>query len=542
MSPRVRYALVALIVILSTVLASCAKKNQPSTTTNILRIATDQDPKILNPFLAFSDSETFTIGLIYDTLLNNDPEKGLQPGLADEWSFGDGGMSISFKLNPKAQWHDGKPVTAADVVFTFEMVKAKIPQLGRVVANVTKVEAVNKNEVKFTLSQVWPDAPNYIGNTISIVPKAAWEKVSDPANFPNLDKPIGSGPFMLKERAEGQRVVLASTGKHYRIKPIITQIRLDVVSDQTVGMMALRKGDYDTVLWQVSPTLALAPVQSPHLYPFMEVVKAPGTSTKTLLFNLRKPPYDDAKFRQAVAKAIDTKTIIDKALQGLADPLGPGLVASSAPWYNSQIPMVTFDADKAVAELEAAGYKDTNKDNARETPDGKPLKLTIIAPSTQPETDVADLIVANLDKVGIKAEAKPLALDAFLQAMRIGDFEAALSGPSVSTQPGMLFFYFHSSRGAITDGRIVGFNQGGYNNPEFDKLATASAQEVDGAKRKDILFQMQAMIANDMPQVPLYVPKVLQLYRTDVLDGWVVKPGAGILNIDSYAQLKSKYR
>lgn len=581
MSRRNRYVVITLIVVLSTLLASCAAPTPTPAPTAVpkaqatavpptavpptvaptkapptavpptatpappkiagnLRIAVKQDATVLNPYLGFSETETFVIGLIYDTLLYWDPEKDLQPGLADSWAFGDGGMSISFKLNPNAKWHDGTPVTVQDVIYSADLVKAKFPQIGRSVANVTKVEAVGEREVKFSLNQPWPDAPRYIGNTISIVPKAVWEKITDPANFTNLEKPIGSGAFAFKERAAGQRIVLENTGKHHRIKPNIQTITLEVVGDESVAVMALKKGDFDALSWDVSPSLALDVRDKPANYPNIKLATAAGTSTKTLMFNLRKAPFNDVKFRQAVAKAIDTKSIIDKALMGLADPLGPGLVASSAGWYNSKVAMVAFDAEKAKAELEAAGYKDANKDGLHELPDGKPLKVTILVPVGQPSTDVGDIMAANLTKVGIQAEVKPLAPDAFLNQLRLGDFDAALSGPSMSIQPGMMFFYFHSSRGVITSGRVAGFNYGGYNSPEYDKLADASSKEVDWAKRKDILFQMQELLAKDMPQVPLYVPKVLNLYRDDKLTGWVVKPSSGILNSETFEKLQAK--
>jgi ABC-type transport system substrate-binding protein len=177
------------------------------------------------------------------------------------------------------------------------------------------------------------------------------------------------------------------------------------------------------------------------------------------MFNLRKPPYDDAKFRAAIAEAVDTKTIIDKILLGLADPLGPGMVAGSAGWYDSKIAMVAFDAKKAKADLEAAGYKDANKDNTRELPDGKAFKMSIIVPVGQPYQDVGDAIVGNLAKVGIKAEVTPLAPDAFRNKQTVGDFDVVREAQAVMGAE-QLFWWISLKPGtpvcaAVLEGRLV---------------------------------------------------------------------------------------
>lgn len=520
---------------------ACAPAAPSVGPTSDLKVAVRDDAKNINPYLAATAADQRVVGLIYDTLLYWDNEKGLQPWLASEWKCAEDGLSCVFKLDPKATWHDGKPVTAKDVEYSFNMVREKqFPSIVMAIPALDKVIATGDREVTMTFKEKQVDTLRFVGTVISIVPQAVWEKVPDPKNYANWDNPIGSGAFKLKERVEGQYIVLENTGTHYRLKPAVKIITLQVMKDESVAVLALKKGDIDAIFWSVAPSVAVDVQKNPADYPGIKLAVAGGTSTYTLLWNLRKAPYNDAAFRKAVAQAIDVEAIIKNALLGFADRASAGLVPPAAGiFYNKNVAPVKYDEAAAKAALDAAGYKDVNNDGLRELPDGKPLKIDILTLNVSPSLEIGDMIVAQLKKVGISATATPLTSDAHLERLRTANYDAALSSVSLVV-PNMMMYYFHSSRGAIKDGRVVGFNRGGFANPEYDELSMKSLSEFDQAKRIQIHFRLQEILAQELPQVPLYHPQILNLYSEAHFTGWVNKPGIGIENNDTYTNLVAK--
>ncbi len=504
-----------------------------------LKIGVRDDAKNINPYLAATATDQRIVGMMYDTLLYWDDAKGLTPWLATKWTCADDGLKCVFTLDPNAKFHDGNPVTAKDVAYSFNMTREKqFPSIVMSIAALDQVTATGDREVTMTFKTKQVDTLRFVGTVISIVEQAQWEKVTDPKNYANWDNPIGSGAFKIKQRVEGQYITLENTGTHYRFKPTVKTITFQVMSDDNVATLALKKGDVDAIFGNIAPNIATDVQKNPNAYPNIKLATAGGTGTQTVLWNLRKAPYNDVKFRQAVAQAVDVDSIIKNALLGFADRAGAGFVPPAAGiFYNKAVGPVKYDEAAAKAALDAAGYKDANNDGLRELQDGKPLKIEILSLNVAPSTDIGDMIVAQLKKVGISAVATPLTSDAQLERMRTASFDAALSSVSLSV-PNMMMYYFHSSRAAIKDGRVVGFNRGGFENAEYDKLSTDSLAEFDQTKRAQIHNRLQEILAAQLPQVPLYIPQILNLYNETRFTGWVNKPGVGIENFESFESLK----
>ncbi len=507
-----------------------------------LLVAMQEDANLLNPYLGFNSTETFCIGLIYDTLLGYDLEQAeLLPGLADSWEWDEDYMGVTFYLNPEAKWHDGEPVTADDVVFSFTyMAEQQFPIFFAIARNYGGIEKVDEHTVHIQFNYPQVDAPRFVGTVVSIIPEHIWKDIADGQSFANLDNPVGSGPFRLQERAGGQYLILEATGEHYRYNPSVDTITVQIVADETVAVLSLKQGDLDVLGWDVSPDVAADVLENPGDYPEIKVAQVKGLGTTTVMFNLRKPPYDNLEFRKALAQAINTQTIIEDVLLGFAEPVGPGLFPpAAARWYNDAIPLVEYDPEAAMAALDAAGFVDADGDGWRDQPDGTPINIQFVATTDPASQDVANYIAADLADVGIQVTldlVDPMGLRPRLQA---ADFDAVLSGVSLS-EPGMIAYYLGSDRGVIEDGQVVGFNYGGYASEEFDGVAQASRTAFDIAERQQLLYQAQEILARDMPQIPLYIPNILNLYSEAHFSGWVIEQGGGVINMDTLENLTRK--
>ena len=521
-----------------------AKSNTPGPMSTLhvageLHLAVREDVKTLNPYLASNASEEFIVSLLYDTLLSYDLYQGLQPNLAERWELASDGFNLTCWLNPQARWHDGQPVTAEDVVFSVNLVRQKqVPGLVYVAALIDRVEAINPSEVRFALLTKRANAVRLLGTKLRIVPARLWENVDDPLHYPNLDNPIGSGPFLVVERAEGKRLVLRNTSVHHCTRPSIDTLVLEILRDEDKALKALKDGELDALGWDVTPEVASKVRDNSDDYAGIKLGEAPGTWTYTLLLNLRKAPYDSHAFRQALAQALDLQAILDAALMGFGDAATPGLFPPASGWQDPSIMSIAFDPQQAIKALETAGFVDRNGDGLRENPNGSGVEIPIACAKLPIPMRVAEMVAANWQAIGIAAKVMPVAQELVMPALMQAQFDVILHSISLS-EPEMAFFYFHTSCGLLRNGRVFGFNYGGFANPEYDKTVTAAQEEQNPAKQQELLYQLQEMLAADLPQNPLYIPHVLNLYRDDRFVGWVAEPGLGLLSRKTMANLRA---
>jgi peptide/nickel transport system substrate-binding protein len=502
-----------------------------------LRLAVREDVKTLNPYLAANTSEEFVASLLYDTLLDDDSRGSFRPNLAERWELAADGINLTFWLNPQARWHNGQPVTAEDVVFSFHLVRQKqFPGLVRIVALIDRGEAISPREVKFTLLTRRADAVRLLGTQLRIVPADPWQTVEDPLHYANWDNPVGSGPFLFVRRIEGEQLVFRNARTHHHMGSSVDALVVEILRNEDRALQALKDGELDALGWDVAPSVAHDVQDRPDTYVGIKLAEAPGLRTHTLLFNLRKAPYDNRAFRQALAHALNTQAVVDEVLMGFGDVATAGLIPAASPWRNTNIPPIAFDPQQAMEKLGAAGFLDRDGDGLRENPDGSALRIPIACTDLPTPLRVAELIAASWEAVGIAAEVSSMAQDLVMPALMEAQFDVILHNISLN-EPEMAHFYFHTSRGVLNNGYVPGLNYGGYANPEYDDVATASQKELDPAKRQEMLHQLQEILAMDLPQIPLYHPRVLNLYRDDHFAGWSTEPGIGLLSRTSIANL-----
>ncbi len=494
-----------------------------------LRLAVREGVTTVDPYLVTNSSEEFVSSLLYDTLLMEDSVTGLAPNLAQRWELSPDGVNLTFRLNTRGRWHDGQPVTADDVIFSYRLAsEMQVPGWAPVAALVDRVEAIQPDEVKFTLLTVRADAVRILGTELSIVPAHLWADVNGALAVPSPDNPVGSGPLRFVERGEGDQLILGNTRTHHSADPSMDSLVVEILPNENQGLRALKDGELDALGWGVSPSLARDVLDNADDYEGIQLAQAPGLRTQTLLFNLRKAPYDNRSFRQALALAIDRDAIVDEVLKGLGDLATAGLFPLSSRWRNAGIPPIAFNPQRASEELDRTAVVDRDGDGWRDNPNGSPLLVPIACPDLPDLVRVAELVASDWEAVGVAAEVRTIAQDLVTPVMMEASFDVLVYSLSLQ-EPEMAYFCFHSSRGSLNNGYVLGLNYGGYANPEYDELAAASLKELNPEQRQTLLHQLQDILATDLPQLPLYHPRVLNLYRDDRFKDWRAQPGLGLL-------------
>ena len=538
----------------------------------LLKVGVLEEPKSLNPWLATDTWSSRVVRLIYDPLYIRDPKTlDLVPWLAESLPKLDFEQHTYTVRLRKAKWSDGTPFTAEDVAFTAQLIlDFKIPLYYDIWDNVTKIEVLDPQTVRFTLKD--PQA-TFVSRTMltPIVQKAQWTAIAAEAQKAEkplvklrgakLDKPIGTGPFKLEQWQHGVLLQLVANphffGKGQTISghtlgPHISSLVLKVIGTADAAILALRKGDID-MYWNG--------VQSGFL-PELEQTKdiqlfhGKKSALYFLGFNLRRPPMSDAAFRRAVAVLVDRDFIVKRILQGAGEPMMTIIPQGNAFYHNPDVNTHGGGLDheqrlKAAYEvLKKAGYTwqtppvdaqgKVGQGQGLRMPDGKPVgDLAVLTPPADydPNRAMAGMIIQEwLKELGVPAASRPMAFSAMLQQVKAKhDFDLFVLGYGhLNLDPDYLRSFFHSSQD-----KHGGWNMSGYRDKDFDAVADRSEAEMDPARRRKLIFDMQKMVMEDVPYLPLYNPALVEAVRTDKFTGWVEMVD-GIGNLWSFCNVKAK--
>jgi peptide/nickel transport system substrate-binding protein len=361
---------------------------------------------------------------------------------------------------------------------------------------------------------------------LPILPRHIWEGVTDPRRFNDV---TGSGAYRVAEIRDGHFYRLVANDGYFAGGPKVREIVLPIIRDATVTFTALKAGEIDTTSRSLPPEI----VSEFERTPGIKVARGAGYASTILQFNHEHPLLKDVRLRQAIANAINTRLMVRLLLLGHGVVGSPGYIHPDSPFYNKE---VTFTASKskAVQLLNEAGYVDRNRDGIRDAPDGTPLRFTLLTRSGDPiRVRAADLIRTWLRDVGIDARVVALE-DASIIAQVWPDFDVckgrkfdmAIFGWSapVMNRVTVLRDLFHS------DCRFGTINIGGYKHPDLDRLGVESGTAVTLEAQKKVLFEMQKIVAAEVPIHVLFYPDGIYAYRTDKHASWVYQKGQGIVN------------
>jgi peptide/nickel transport system substrate-binding protein len=423
-------------------------------------------------------------GNIYEGLLRYGPKLEPEAGLAESWNVSEDGKVYTFHLHKGVTWHDGKPFTSADVLFSLDFLKETHPRARGNLAVVEKVETPDEDTVVFTLKQ--PFGP-FIGifevGSLPMVPKhiyAGTDYKSNPAN----NTPIGTGPFMFKEWQKGSFIHLVKNPNYYiKGKPYLDEIYWHVIPDAASRSVAFETGKVD-----VLPGGSVENFDVPRLSKLPNVcVTAAGweffSPHSWLWLNNRSGPTANKKFRQAIMYALDRNFAKDIIWNGLGK-VATGPSASTIKFYSDAVTKYDYDPAKARALLKEAGYN------------GEKVRLLPL-PYGETWQRWAEAVKQNLADVGINVEMSATDVPGWNSKVADWDYDIAFTYLYQYGDPAL-----GVSRNYVSSQIAKGFvfnNIEGYSNPEVDKLFAEGATAFPDSKRQEIYDKVQKILVDDVP-------------------------------------------
>ena len=421
-------------------------------------------------------------------------------------------MKIRYQLRPGVKWSDGAPFSSADVKFTWEALKNPdfIAESKEGVADIESIETPDPLTVVVNYKHV---SPNYASTlfTFGILPKHALEGRNLNADIYN-EKPLGTGPFMVSEFKRGQYVVCVRNPNYWRRDesdtqlPYLDRIVFKIIPDTNTLMTQLRSGEV-----QLTSSIPYAYAVQLKSSPNFELIENQTLSWHHIDFNFNGPKaLRDIKVRRAIAHAIN-KASIERALGGfpkaIKSPVVPILNL-----YSPDTPDYPFDPKRAEALLDEGGYV-KGADGIR-TKDGARLSVSIVGQAGKTEDQIAEqVIAANLKTVGIELYLDNKAGVAFREARYKGGFDILFGRWITSSDPDYAIFF--GSAGAN--------NGQSYKNPALDSVFTELGQTLDVTRRKELAARFQAIVAEDLPTIPLTTNPLL-IVKSRALQNFVPNP------------------
>lgn len=422
------------------------------------------------------------MSFIFDTLVWKD-DKDIVPALADSWKYLKDENAYLFKLHKNVTWHDGAAFNAKDVVFTFNYTKSHPYQY---VDNsiVSKAEAIDDYTVKLYLSKPYAPFLQFVAAIQPIIPEHIWKSVTSPEKYQEKEALIGTGPYKLVDYNKEQGSYLYEAyNNYYQGKPKIKQIKFIKMSNEMAAAALQQK---QVNMAQVPPDLGKDLASKG-----FKVMVDTGSVVRQLMINHQKEPLSNAEFRQALAYAIDRQAIVNISQRGYATVGSPGLVPPNNPWYNTNLPQYSYDPNKSEEILSKLGY--VKKDNFFEK-DGERLNLNLLY--TPADERTAEMIKDQLGKAGIQINLRSMEQATLDSAILKWDFDLAISGSGgLCGDPE--FFHKAVVSNAPWSARYS-------KNKNIISLFDQQVKEMDKAKRKNLVEQIQDLYARDVPSIPLY--------------------------------------
>jgi peptide/nickel transport system substrate-binding protein len=449
-----------------------------------------------NPYLAGDAHDEEILALVYPSLAVEQPDYQLHPptfapSLAASWEQSEDGLSLTFHLREDAVWSDGVPVSAEDLVFSWQVQSSE--ELGwawgDITDAITRVEAVDARTVRYEFNRRYPYQLMDV-NDGPIVPAHAWrgiplEQWQDTDWLPRV---LAAGPYRPASHTPQQEIVLeANPGAAAGHGPRIPRLVFRIVPSSTNLVNQLLAGS-------VHLAGGVAPADAARLQAAagIDLTAFADRSYTHVCWNLARPPFDDPRLRRALAMAVDREALIEVVYDGFA-LLSLGPVLSSMWAFNGALEPVPFEPAAAARLLAEAGWQDRDGDGVLDR-DGAPLAFELLAPAeSDTRQDVVLMIERDLARIGVTVTPRFVEWGALQARMDAGDFDAFVNRWVEPTQIDLAGIWHSVLPGEPS------FNYGRYANPEVDRLLAEVDAAPDFAAQKPLLDRIQELIVADQP-------------------------------------------
>jgi peptide/nickel transport system substrate-binding protein len=453
------------------------------------------EPSGLIAMIAGESAASAIAGNLFNSLLKYDKNLDLTGELAQSWEVSADQRTITFHLKPNLKWSDQRPLTSADVLFTWQKVtddNTRTPY-GSDFKLVSKAETPDAKTFRVTYAVPYaPALDTWAG--LHILPKHLLQD-QDINNTAFARHPVGSHYYKLSDWKNGQYLKLSRNPYASQGQANIEHLLSRIIPDKAAQFLELSADNIDS--------MALNPIQYARIFPSradlsknIGLYKELGNSYSYMGFNLKRKPFDDVRVRQAINFAIDKQEIIDGVLLGLGEPVASPYKPGTR-WSNPNLQPYPYNPIKARALLREAGFADTNGDGILEK-DGKPFSFEILTNQNKEREMTAVLIQRRLKEVGIEVNIRVLEWASFLgRFIKPKQFDAVVLGWSLSLDPDQ-YGIWHSSQQAPGQ-----FNFISYSNPQADKLLEAGRIELNPDKRMKIYHAFSKILLEDSPVIYL---------------------------------------
>ena len=478
------------------------------------------EPSGLIAMIAGESAASAIAGNIFNSLLKYDKNLDLTGELAQSWEVSADQRTITFHLKPNLKWADQRPLSSADVLFTWQKVtddNTRTPY-GSDFKLVSKAEAPDAQTFRVTYAVPYaPALDTWAG--LHILPKHLLQD-QDINNTAFARHPVGSHYYKLSDWKNGQYLKLSRNPYASQGQANIEHLLSRIIPDKAAQFLELSADNIDS--------MALNPIQYARIFPSrpdlsnnIGLYKELGNSYSYMGFNLKRKPFDDVRVRQAINYAIDKQEIIDGVLLGLGEPVASPYKPGTR-WSNPKLKPYPYDPNKARTLLREAGFADTNGDGILEK-DGKPFSFEILTNQNKEREMTAVLIQRRLKEVGIEVNIRVLEWASFLgRFIKPKQFDAVVLGWSLSLDPDQ-YGIWHSSQQAPGQ-----FNFISYSNPQADKLLEAGRIELNPDKRMKIYHAFSKILLEDSPVIYLSAGYGLSAIHKRVKGISSPAPAAGI--------------
>ena len=482
-------------------------------------------PSDVGPLNIYTGNVDWLTDLVYDKLFSPSPYVDEPiPWLAESAEQLDDTTWI-VKIRDGIKWHDGEDFTAEDVKFTYEYFRdGSANRHTHHVSEVPKIDEIEVEEdgktVRFECAYACPSLASITFADLPILPEHIWKDVENPRQYNKLA--VGTGPFVLKEYEADQYYKFKANNEYFMGEPTVASINMPIIKDATAMFNALRAGEIDA-------STRTVPAELQDSFKNTEAMKLAKVSPLSIVqfgLNYERKPFNTEEVRRAVSLAIDRQSIVDTVLLGQGRAGFTGYPHPDSPWTNPDL-STPYDIAKATEILDSLGYKDTNNDGFRETPEGETLRMNTIVSASEPVyVRVAEMLKEQLKEIGLQFEVEAMDATTYAAANSEDNFDTYVSliGPHGVADPDQ---FIMSHRASYLWTKDIAY-------PAMDTLIEDWMAASTIEDRKAISFDMQELYNNQPTAIALYYPEEVFAYNATVYDQYVESLGYGIVHKYSF--------
>lgn len=525
----------------------------PASSGSTLRIASDTQITTFNPFVSYYDGELNIIGNIYPSLTMIDQHGKPQPYLATSWKTSANNLTWTFNIRKGLKWSDGKPLTAKDASWTFNLImhnNVAATANGSLVSNFASVTAPNDSTLVIKTKS--PQANMlYISAPVTgipIVPEHIWKShLSDLKNYKNMNFPVvGYGPWTLVQNVTNQYAKLTANKNFFMGAPKFDTLISQYFSNSDAAVAALQSGQL-TQLSNVTATQFKTLQKSKNLKTYQQEPNGwksieinPGATTRTgQKIGNGNPILADPRVREAIALGINRPELVRKTIQGFGTAGGAYLPPGYPQWkwQPSSSEALNYNPKKAGQILDAAGYK-MGKNGVRvDAKIGKPLTFRYgIHSDDSLDAQIAPYLEGWMKAIGIQLQVQPLSFDQLNVDLAKGNWDILMDGWSTGPDPTYLLSIQTCATLPLDNG-TGGNTDAFYCNKNYDQLFNKQMTEFNPNQRAQTINQMQNVLYKANVEVVLLYKNGLSAYRTDKMTNYTF----GQANAQGYYPLQSLF-